>query len=176
MIGEDAERMIGEIFALKKYGGDFDLFIKRYAPLLFGALDISLSEAKSIVAHEIAEISDALRHAQEERQAMKPVRIQRKRIKGFNLKAASPNGLPVVSVTRPGKWGNPFGGPAIDAIEDYRLWILGHLLSSNAGPRPSIRKLRGKNLACWCPLTRNGNYYPCHADVLLELANKKFTP
>lgn len=27
-------------------------------------------------------------------------------------------------------------------------------------------ELRGKNLACWCPLDQ-----PCHADVLLELAN-----
>jgi hypothetical protein len=27
--------------------------------------------------------------------------------------------------------------------------------------------LRGKNLACWCPLDQ-----PCHADVLLELANR----
>jgi hypothetical protein len=27
-------------------------------------------------------------------------------------------------------------------------------------------KLRGKNLACWCPLDQ-----PCHADVLLEIAN-----
>jgi len=27
--------------------------------------------------------------------------------------------------------------------------------------------LRGKNLACWCALDQ-----PCHADVLLELANK----
>lgn len=29
------------------------------------------------------------------------------------------------------------------------------------------RELRGKNLACWCPLDA-----PCHADVLLELANQ----
>lgn len=28
------------------------------------------------------------------------------------------------------------------------------------------RELRGKNLACWCPLDQ-----PCHADVLLEVAN-----
>ena len=28
------------------------------------------------------------------------------------------------------------------------------------------RDLAGKDLACWCPLDR-----PCHADVLLELAN-----
>lgn len=30
----------------------------------------------------------------------------------------------------------------------------------------ALPKLRGKNLACWCPLDQ-----PCHADVLLELAN-----
>ncbi len=29
-----------------------------------------------------------------------------------------------------------------------------------------LPELRGKNLACWCPLDM-----PCHADVLLELAN-----
>ena len=28
------------------------------------------------------------------------------------------------------------------------------------------RELSGKNLACWCPLNE-----PCHADVLLEVAN-----
>jgi hypothetical protein len=28
------------------------------------------------------------------------------------------------------------------------------------------RDLTGRDLACWCPLDR-----PCHADVLLELAN-----
>ena len=30
----------------------------------------------------------------------------------------------------------------------------------------SLDYLRGKNLACWCPLTSC-----CHADVLIELAN-----
>lgn len=30
-----------------------------------------------------------------------------------------------------------------------------------------LGELRGKNLACWCPLDQ-----PCHADVLLELANR----
>lgn len=29
-----------------------------------------------------------------------------------------------------------------------------------------VRELRGHDLACWCPLDQ-----PCHADVLLELAN-----
>ena len=30
----------------------------------------------------------------------------------------------------------------------------------------TLAELRGKNLACWCALDQ-----PCHADVLLELAN-----
>ena len=29
-----------------------------------------------------------------------------------------------------------------------------------------LAPLRGRDLACWCPLDQ-----PCHADVLLELAN-----
>lgn len=31
-----------------------------------------------------------------------------------------------------------------------------------------LSELRGKDLACWCPLDQ-----PCHADVLLEIANVK---
>ncbi len=31
-----------------------------------------------------------------------------------------------------------------------------------------LEKLAGKNLACWCPLDQ-----PCHADVLLELADQE---
>jgi len=41
---------------------------------------------------------------------------------------------------------------------------------AKAGASPSLdeirAELRGKNLACWCPIN-----HPCHADVLLELAN-----
>lgn len=33
-----------------------------------------------------------------------------------------------------------------------------------------LGELRGKNLACWCPLDQ-----PCHADVLLDLANRPTT-
>jgi hypothetical protein len=33
--------------------------------------------------------------------------------------------------------------------------------------RCDLAPLRGKDLACWCPLDQ-----PCHADVLLELVNK----
>jgi hypothetical protein len=44
------------------------------------------------------------------------------------------------------------------------------LAEAKAGSPPTpdeIETLRGKNLACWC---RPGD--PCHADVLLELANR----
>lgn len=35
-------------------------------------------------------------------------------------------------------------------------------------PAERILELEGKDLACWCPLDQ-----PCHADVLLELANNQ---
>ena len=31
----------------------------------------------------------------------------------------------------------------------------------------ALESLRGKDLACWCPLDQ-----PCHADVLIEFANR----
>ena len=34
-------------------------------------------------------------------------------------------------------------------------------------PVPDLAPLQGHDLACWCPLDQ-----PCHADVLLELANR----
>jgi hypothetical protein len=35
-----------------------------------------------------------------------------------------------------------------------------------------VERLRGHDLACWCPLVdADGNHVPCHADILLELAN-----
>jgi hypothetical protein len=49
----------------------------------------------------------------------------------------------------------------------YERW----LLSSATGKRLVIAakiELRGKNLACWCPFDR-----PCHADVLIRIANEK---
>lgn len=41
------------------------------------------------------------------------------------------------------------------------------LRSWRANVREKLPTLRGANLACWCRL-----YQPCHADVLLELANR----
>ena len=119
---------------------------------------------------------------------MTPQRIQLSRKKGFDLQAISRalNGLPAVVVSRPSKWGNPFlagnssdeifGVPdAATAVHRYALWLDGadagaELLLGFRNYRRWILAhlplLRGANLACWCPLDQ-----PCHADVLLELAN-----
>lgn len=93
-----------------------------------------------------------------------PIRIQRRRAKGWRM---PPN---TIYVGRPTKWGNPFvvgngyGAAAIVAL--YHAWMLGVYDSTALPNPPSLGELRGKDLACWCPLDQ-----PCHADVLLELAN-----
>ena len=40
------------------------------------------------------------------------------------------------------------------------------LFRDNIAPTWNVGDLAGRDLACWCPLDQ-----PCHADVLLELAN-----
>lgn len=72
-----------------------------------------------------------------------------------------------VYVGRPTKWGNPFRiGTEFcptreDAVAVYALHV-----TVGEGRYLPLEELRGKNLVCWCaPL-------PCHADVLLKLANK----
>ena len=93
----------------------------------------------------------------------KPKRIQRKRTKGWRM---PPN---TINVTRPSKYGNPFvvgrDGTAAECKEKYRILIETNIWSTPN--RLDIQKdLRGKNLACWCRMDM-----PCHADVLLEIAN-----
>ena len=71
-----------------------------------------------------------------------------------------------VYVGRPSKWGNPIVlGRDTDIREEailmYRNWVLTKIALKEL----DISELRSKDLVCWCaPL-------PCHADVLLELAN-----
>jgi hypothetical protein len=104
----------------------------------------------------------------------KPVRVQLSRRKGWRM---PPN---TVTVARPGRFGNPFGvgkeGPmgrvAPDregAVGFFRAMLADHEMRDAAG-YPSDAEIRaaltGHNLACWCPLDG-----PCHADVLLEVAN-----
>jgi hypothetical protein len=109
---------------------------------------------------------------------MKPHRVQLSRKKGWKL---PPN---TMSVARPGRWGNPFsvvpdaepGTPVgtrytampsvAEAVAAFRRWVEdspdGQRLAAEAR-----ETLRGKNLACWCPLDG-----PCHAEVLLDIANR----
>lgn len=115
---------------------------------------------------------------------MKPQRIQLSRAKGFNLQITSNllNGLDAVNVARPGPWGNPFvvgkDGTRAECLHSYLLMLGGYIsLNSRASmgaqlaARDYIKEnresLRGKNLACWCPA---GD--ACHADLLMEVANK----
>lgn len=112
-----------------------------------------------------------------------PHRIQLSRKKGWRMPANT------VSVARPGKFGNPFtmvgcrdaGFSGTDeqiaarCVGAFRAW-LGPFWRNNWDGAESetkryvvlseVESLRGKNLACWCSLDQ-----PCHADVLLELAN-----
>lgn len=122
--------------------------------------------------------------------AERPKRIQRKRTKGWRM----PEGA--VYVGRPTIWGNPFvcDDPA-KAVAAYRAKckIGTHEFNLSIGPggltiardahknalhwafpefaRTYIYTLRGKDLACWCALDA-----PCHADVLLKLANEEPAP
>ena len=52
-----------------------------------------------------------------------------------------------------------------DLIELYRMWIKGELKAPYLPTPPNIEELKGKDLACFCSISA-----PCHADVLLELA------
>jgi len=112
---------------------------------------------------------------------MRPTRIQLSRRKGFNLQSASHdlNGLPCVKVDRTTKWGNPFvigrpGGVFTAKVMDRRhAWQLYlDIASQNEELVAAARgELRGKNLACWCPLPEPYEHDCCHAAVLLEIAN-----
>ncbi len=88
---------------------------------------------------------------------MKPIRIQRKRTKGWRMPENT------LSVTRPGKWGNKWriqdGFTIEESLAIYSEWAKDNVSQIK-------KELRGKNLACFCPLNQK-----CHADILLELAN-----
>ena len=102
-----------------------------------------------------------------------PQRIQRK------SNHVLPDGS--VYVGRPSQWGNPFVAgttathpthrgavrvrDAVHAKTLFELW-LSVTDVGKAMRRAAEVELRAKSLACWCELDE-----PCHADVLLEIAN-----
>lgn len=108
----------------------------------------------------------------------RPHRVQLSRKKGWKM---PPN---TVKVDRTTHWGNPYrAGIHADhqhAVDCHRYLVtLGRPAKTAPWPdsdplvyasdvRRNIGSLRGKNLACWCSLAQ-----PCHAEVLLELANPR---
>ena len=89
-----------------------------------------------------------------------PKRIQRKRTRGWKMPENT------VYVGRGSRWGNPFrvvdGNNGI-AISRFNDWLKFH---PDSFMIDIALELKGKDLACWCPLDQ-----PCHADILLEIAN-----
>jgi hypothetical protein len=98
-----------------------------------------------------------------------------------------------VYVGRPSRWGNPFRigvpfcGPTIrephsptEVVDAFRTWIAldtlaplfwdRELIAAHVQMKAGLARgdLLGRDLACWCPLDQ-----PCHADVLLRIANEE---
>lgn len=119
-----------------------------------------------------------------------PKRIQLRRTKGWRKPPDA------IVVARPTKWGNPYAaGDAASVtahadgyqaeirltpqlavllyadLMETRVWIEpDHHPEDRAiaqAWRDGLAELRGHDLACWCPPGA-----PCHADVLLDLANR----
>lgn len=121
---------------------------------------------------------------------MTATRIRRSRAKGWRMPVlARYVGRPtlwgnpfIVGTTTPGDWHEQFAGievtdraHAVQLLRDYLTWRRAQCernpgWHSPIGPNypweRTIGVLRGRDLACWCPLDE-----PCHADVLLEIAN-----
>ena len=120
-----------------------------------------------------------------------PERIQRKRTRGWQLPTSA------VVVTRPSEFGNPYRiypvkdtatgktewwveNPNINgvymfktrdeaqsaAVKLYEHWVE-HNAPMNYKDRARLA-LKGRDLACWCKPSQ-----PCHADILLKLANER---
>lgn len=93
-----------------------------------------------------------------------PSRVQLRRTKGWR----KPPGALVVA--RPSRWGNPFrtgiDGDAATCVARYEQALRAGELRVSVG---DVRaELVGRDLACWCPLDA-----PCHADVLVRIANEQ---
>jgi hypothetical protein len=109
-----------------------------------------------------------------------PTRIRLSRAKGWRMPAGA------MKVDRSTRYGNPFNltqayapfdhrgypiplvklrtAPGLDRALDLFVAYLRGVLSREPD---FLDRLKGKHLACWCPLDQ-----PCHADVLLDLANR----
>jgi len=88
-----------------------------------------------------------------------------------------------IYVGKPSKWANPFDWDDYItelhderqakqfAIDDFKGWLAGKInmyRDSRDRMLEELDELRGFDLVCWCKPDE-----PCHADVLLELANEE---
>jgi hypothetical protein len=89
---------------------------------------------------------------------MTPIRIQRQRTKGWRMPENT------IYVGRGSKWGNPHTFANSGEVHPATRF------ACETAPLLDVTPLHGRNLACWCAL---GD--PCHADVLLDLANPQPT-
>ena len=97
----------------------------------------------------------------------KPKRIQRSRAKGWKMPANA------IYVGRPTVWGNPYvigsqlmNGETLTAEKAVALYE--QHLADNFSEGDIRHCLHDKDLACWWALDQ-----PCHADVLLRIANSR---
>lgn len=112
-----------------------------------------------------------------------PKRVQLKRTAGYRKPAGA------VVITRPGLYGNPYpvgmrlGDMPFEVVRQSGLWGLRPNIKINGAMAVALfrahlelypeaaklaRNLRGRDVACWCELSK-----PCHGDVWLEYANKE---
>ena len=126
-------------------------------------------------------LGDRMAEDREEEMQALPRHLQLRRSRGWRLPAKT------LKVDRSTLFGNPFLAADYGserAVALFRAWITGrcaHVCLPPGAKRALARRradmlralpaLRGKNLACWCPLPRRGEPDTCHAAVLLALAN-----
>lgn len=125
----------------------------------------------------------------------KPARIQRRRVRGWRTPLDAQGRKPIY-VGRPTLYGNPFqvarvAGGLWVVFVDAADGVTGREIATVSSEREARQtavdnframlrtpggaeqaeffawKLHGRNLSCWCPIGM-----PCHAAVLLELANQ----
>lgn len=121
---------------------------------------------------------------------MTPIRVQLSRKRGYRMPENTK------SVTRPGRWGNPyrveiFGLPLAlelfersmkgfwspDGIPDafidaaYAAHERFHKILKSHPTECARSELRGLNLACTCDLPEPGEPDLCHRSILLRIAN-----
>ena len=97
-----------------------------------------------------------------ERRGKEVKRIQRKRTAGWRM---PPN---TVYVGRPTPFGNPYKLGKDGNVDTVLFLYKRHLELCLMGDHDFLEPLKGKDLACWCPLNK-----PCHVDILLKFLEAK---